>query len=329
MRIGPVAFLFLVVGGWVASRAVMLWPVERQAREPRVAWAPPMRQPHVPVQPVLSPFVSNEVEKRLVGAHLASRLRSRRTEEEDPLPSVQLASFASTGGRSAVSQQKSIALRPAAETWRQRPKRFSVSAWALMRGDVSPGLATAGQLGGSQVGVRARLRLDDRTHLAARVSGPLRSNKGKEAALALDVMPFRSLPVTVTVERRFSLDGGGRDAFGIGVFGGFERSVGDRIRIDGYGQAGVVGLRSRDIYVDGAVRAERELTKAGAARVGAGAGLWGGAQPGASRLDVGPQIVLHAPLGPIPMRIGAEWRQRVAGKARPGSGPVLSLGADF
>jgi hypothetical protein len=29
------------------------------------------------------------------------------------------------------------------------------------------------------------------------------------------------------------------------------------------------------------------------------------------------------------LRLGAEWRQRVAGKAKPGSGPALSLGADF
>jgi len=29
------------------------------------------------------------------------------------------------------------------------------------------------------------------------------------------------------------------------------------------------------------------------------------------------------------IRIGVQWRERVAGNARPGSGAVLSIGADF
>jgi hypothetical protein len=204
-----------------------------------------------------------------------------------------------------------------------------MSAWALIRSDGSPGLATAGQLGGSQVGIRARYRVLEGVHLAARVSTPTGSIRGKEAALALDLTPFGSLPLTVTIERRLALDSGARSAFGIGVFGGFDRTIGSRTSIDGYGQAGVVGFRSREAYADGAIRAERELARFGIVTIGAGAGLWGGAQPGASRLDAGPQLVAHAPVGPLSVRVGAEWRQRIAGQARPGSGPVLSLGADF
>ncbi|NNM77326.1 hypothetical protein HJG53_10460 [Sphingomonas sp. ID1715] len=210
-----------------------------------------------------------------------------------------------------------------------RPSRLSVSAWALIRGDVAPGLATAGQLGGSQVGLRARYLLRDGVHLAARVSGPMRSSQGKEAAIALDVTPIRSIPITVTFERRVALDAGGRNAFGVGAFGGIDRQIAPSVRLDGYGQAGMVGLHARDLYVDGALRAERDLVALGETRIGAGAGLWGGAQPRVSRLDTGPQIVVHAPLGAVSARIGAEWRQRIAGNARPGSGPVLSLGADF
>jgi hypothetical protein len=184
-------------------------------------------------------------------------------------------------------------------------------------------------LGGSQVGIRARYRLGDRVHLAARISAPTANNRGKEAALALDVSPFVSLPLTLMVERRVALDSGGRNAFGVGMFGGLDREVLPRIRLDGYGQVGIVGIRSRDLYADGAVRVERELAVAGRVRIGAGAGLWGGAQPGASRVDVGPQLVVHAPIGALSVRLGAEWRQRTVGDARPGSGPVLSLGADF
>jgi hypothetical protein len=235
-------------------------------------------------------------------------------------------------GRAASDQR--VAARPAAEAAASaipvslalagavdHAPRFSLSAWMLVRGDVSPGLAAAGQLGGSQVGVRARFALAERVHLAARLSGPLQSRLGKEAAIAVDVRPFRAVPVTLTLERRIGLDRGGRDAFSMGAFGGFDRQVARGLRLDGYAQAGIVGLRRRDAYVDGSLRVARDVI----GPVSAGAGLWGGAQPGAARLDVGPQLVLRTG----GLRLGAEWRQRVAGDARPDSGPVLSLGADF
>ncbi|HEV2569956.1 hypothetical protein [Sphingomonas sp.] len=228
-----------------------------------------------------------------------------------------------------ASPTKEIVLPPVAPSAERRSKRLSLSAWALIRSDISPGLAAAGQLGGSQVGIRARYAVADQVHFAARLSSPTGSSKGKEAAVAADLQPFEAVPITLTVERRIGLDRGGRNAFGIGVFGGFDRQVASRTAIDGYAQAGVVGLKSRDAYVDGAVRAERQVASIGKMRIGAGAGLWGGAQPGASRLDVGPQVVGHAPVGQLNVRLGAEWRQRVAGNAGPGSGPALSLGADF
>jgi hypothetical protein len=184
-------------------------------------------------------------------------------------------------------------------------------------------------LGGSQIGFRARYRLTDRVHLAARVSTPTGNSRGKEAALALDVTPIKAVPLTITIERRVALDDGGRNALGVGLFGGFEREILPRIQVDGYGQAGVVGIRTRDLYADGALRVERAVARVGRARLGVGAGLWGGAQPGVSRFDVGPQVVAHAPIGRLSIRFGAEWRQRATGNARPGSGPVLSLGADF
>jgi hypothetical protein len=152
---------------------------------------------------------------------------------------------------------------------------------------------------------------------------------GKEAALALDLQPIRTLPITFTIERRVGLDQGGRDAFAAGAFGGFAARLSPRLSIDGYAQAGAVGLKRRDLYLDGSVCLEREIVAAHGARIGVGAGAWGGAQPGVARLDLGPQIVAHMPIASGGLRIGAEWRQRVAGDARPGSGPVLSLGADF
>ena len=97
------------------------------------------------------------------------------------------------------------------------------------------------------------------------------------------------------------------------------------VRLDAYGQAGVVGLRSRDLFFDGAVRAGVPIT----GDLSAGVGLWGAAQPGVARLDLGPQISLRLPVEGSSARISAEWRLRIAGGAAPGSGPALTLSTDF
>ena len=60
-----------------------------------------------------------------------------------------------------------------------------------------------------------------------------------------------------------------------------------------------------------------------------GAGLWGGAQPGVSRIDIGPQIVARIAVAETSLRVSAEWRQRVAGDAAPASGPSVTVGFDF
>ena len=326
MRIGPVAFLFLVTGGWVLARAVALWPESERLPARQIAWAP---EPKLNLRPRSSPIplISSEVEKQPAKVVIASRLETKRTEDGVTVPLLRIAMAATPNKTPEPS--KTVALAPSPSSLKPSPGRFSISAWGLLRSDASPGLAGAGQLGGSQVGLRARYRLLEGVHIAARLSAPVGSRRGKEAALALDFAPLRSVPITFTIERRLALDKGGRDAFGAGAFGGFDRQVAPRTRIDGYAQAGVVGLRSRDAYVDGAMRMEGELSYLRGIRVGVGAGLWGGAQPGASRLDVGPQLVAHVPLNLVSVRIGAEWRQRIAGDARPGAGPVLSLGADF
>ncbi|MBS0315104.1 MAG: hypothetical protein JSS05_13060 [Proteobacteria bacterium] len=331
MRIGPVAFLFVAVGGWVAVRALMFWPQpEADLQEPNIAWAAPFRaakpadvfrqvlvvpdcrpgavepitlQPRTRVSPILLAFAP-EAEAQDRGEAGPAPGPATVTPIHAPLPpAIQL-----PAGRN----------------------RFSLSSWTIVRSSGTRGLAAAGQLGGSQAGVRLRYDLGFGLALAARLSGSLRERRGKEAAVALDWRPLGALPVTFTIERRAGLDRGGRDAFAAGVFGGFDRlTLPLGFSTDGYAQAGVVGLKRRDLYADGALRVERKLAGAGRVRIGVGAGLWGGAQPGMSRLDAGPQVVAHAPLGRASIRIGAEWRQRIAGNARPGSGPTLTIGADF
>ena len=83
-------------------------------------------------------------------------------------------------------------------------------------------------------------------------------------------------------------------------------------------------MRARDLFADGAARGGVPLGP-----VEIGGGVWGAAQPGAARLDAGPQMSLPLPAAGANLRLSADWRFRLAGDAAPGSGPALTLGADF
>ncbi len=328
MRVGPVAFLLLVPGVWALVRGVMLWPGPALPPERRIAYASGIERTPEPAR-----RGSPDFEKR---DQASSEVRLRYTRDLTPFAETETVRSDAMrpigGGRtSEVGRPDSARLASPmlSNSIARRGDRFDLSAWMLVRGDVAPGLAAAGQLGGNQAGVRARYRLRDGLHLAARLSGPLQARLGKEAAIAVDIRPVAPLPVTFSVERRIGLDRGGRDAFALGLLGGFEHALSPTLRFDTYGQAGLVGLKRRDGYVDGAARIERQLLARERVRIGIGAGVWGGAQPGVARLDIGPQLVVRVPVATGGVRIGAEWRQRVAGDARPASGPALSLGADF
>jgi hypothetical protein len=97
--------------------------------------------------------------------------------------------------------------------------------------------------------------------------------------------------------------------------------------LDGYGEAGV--LENGAVYAG--AQATGRVLRVGPATLAAGA--WGSVQTGPAmaastavwRVDVGPQVAV--PLGRL--RLAADWRQRVAGNAAPGSGPVLTVSAGF
>jgi hypothetical protein len=334
MRIGPLGFLGLVATGWTAVRVAILWPDAPIAAAPGnasrespgvIAQVPPeIAEPEV--QPLSAALPRTPSHKPIIfEGRQALRAQAASTKATVPY-------WTNSAPSVAAEQPGELALAPTSSfaPVRSGEGRFSLSGWALVRGASASTLATGGQLGGSQAGMRARVRLDRGLHVAARLSAPLSSAPGAEAAIGLDWRPAAALPVTLTVERRIGLDRGGRDAFAGGFFGGVDQvPLPAGFTLDSYGQAGVVGLKRRDLYVDGAVRTERRLAVLGRAKLAVGAGVWGGAQPGASRVDVGPQLVLRVPVAHGGLRLGAEWRQRVAGKAKPGSGPALSLGADF
>jgi hypothetical protein len=216
-----------------------------------------------------------------------------------------------------------------------RSSRWSGSAWLFARPDTGrAGLAGGGQLGGSQAGVRLAYRLTDwgpgSLALAARLSSPLRSASGAEAALGIDWHPATNIPFRLSVERRVAIGHEGRNAWSAYAAGGFYRGgLPGGLEMDGYAQAGVVGARSRDLFADGAVRVGKPVTLSGGKRLVVGAGAWGAAQPGASRLDIGPRASLSLPVAGAIVTGAVDWRIRVAGDASPGSGAAFTLAADF
>lgn len=204
--------------------------------------------------------------------------------------------------------------------------RLSMSAWTMMRRD--PGaqsLATNGQLGGSQAGARLLWRIDRRLGVSVRSSAPIGGvQRTAELAAGLRYQPFVNVPVAFTAERRQSFGRDrGRSAFAVFAEGGvYDRPVAARFSLDAYLQAGVVGIRDHAAFIDGSATLTRPIW----GPLSGGVGIWGGAQPGLARFDAGPRLSWR--IGRT-MRAHVDYRQRLAGQAAPGSGPVLTLAGNF
>lgn len=183
-----------------------------------------------------------------------------------------------------------------------------------------------GQLGASQGGARVTYAVDKAGHVAlsARASAPLRG-VGREAALGVDIRPTR-LPVHLLAEQRLPLDGGpARPA--LQLIGGGAIHLPFRLVAEGYAQAG--GVHRRGAFADGSARLTRKVLARRGFVLDLGAGAWGAAQRGIARLDTGPTLGLTLPAPHRTVRLAVDYRLRVAGRSRPGTGPAVSLGSSF
>lgn len=228
--------------------------------------------------------------------------------------------------------------QPAARPATGLPSRWSGDGWLLLRrGGGAPALAAiGGSYGASQTGMVLRYRLDrtspHRPSLYLRASAALDGSREQEAALGLAARPIARLPVLAMAEARATRTPAGtrlRPAAALVT----ELPVAALplgLRAEAYGQGGWVGGAGATAFVDGQLRLEKPLARLAGADLSAGGGLWGGAQNGASRLDAGPsaRLTLH-PTRQSTVRVAADWRFRVAGKAAPQSGPAITLSAGF
>lgn len=204
--------------------------------------------------------------------------------------------------------------------------RLQLSAWALLRGRPGTGsLASGGTLGGSQAGGRLTYAFDPHIAASLRSSSPVGTSRGGEVAAGVRLTPFPQIPFAITVERRQAIGkfGTGRSDFALFAEGGlYQQRLGWNLTLDGYAQAGVVGIQSRDFFADGGLAVSRPVW----GRFSAGLGVWGGYQPGLYRVDAGPRVSMRVRPN---VSVHLDWRQRVAGNAEPASGPAVTLGANF
>ena len=250
-----------------------------------------------------------------------------RLPEVDGWPAARLAGVSLPG--TFVSAPQSMPAAPVPPIDPRRFDRLQLSSWALLRSQQtgvagSRSLASGGQLGASQAGARLVYNIDRRLALTARASSEV-GRRGGEVAAGVRIQPLVSIPIWVTAERRQAIGkyGGGRSAFAVFLEGGlYQRPLPWDFSLDSYIQGGIVGLKSRDLFVDGGLAVSRPVYR----QFSAGFGVWGGAQPGLYRVDAGPRITMRVRNN---LKVHVDWRQKLAGNARPGSGPVLTLAGDF
>ncbi|WP_421837370.1 hypothetical protein [Novosphingobium sp.] len=224
-----------------------------------------------------------------------------------------------------------------------RKRRWSADGWLLVRaGDQPPALAAgAAAYGGSQAGAVLRYAFAPvsalRPQAYLRVSGALGNRvRQNEAALGLMVRPLRRLPVAVLGEWRLQAQSGQTRTrpvvMAVTELPPLRLPLG--IEAEAYVQGGWAGGRGATPFYDLSASFQRRVMHPlPGAQLSAGGGVWSGGQRGAARLDLGPRIELRTMVGPpsrrIGVRVGVDWRFRVAGRAEPGSGPALTVAAGF
>ena len=212
---------------------------------------------------------------------------------------------------------------------RRRPSLVGFGLAAASGGERGgPALAPGGTLGGSQAGARAsvsarRRPVAERARLCCRCGRP----RGAEAAAGLDWRPIAAMPgqsSSPSGGRRLGREG--RSAFSrsrstAAPAGRCRAGCGSML----YAQAGIVGLKSRDGFVDGSARVAR------AARPGRGRRRRLGRGPARrrpARRRTEP-VVRALPVAGAPSARRPTGASASPATPRPRSGPALTLAADF
>jgi len=217
-------------------------------------------------------------------------------------------------------------------------RAWRVDGWMAWRsGSGLPRVANGARpasYGGTQIGLAMRYELsqgDRRPALHLRATHAPDRPRQSELAAGFGLRPLASIPVRVQGEAR-ATSSAGRTELRPALLAYTELAPLDLplgLTGEGYAQGGWIGGRNRTPFADGQARVTASLAQSGPVRLRAGAGVWGGAQKFAERLDVGPTLGLELATGPASLRLSVDYRQRVAGDANPGSGLAVTLSTGF
>lgn len=217
--------------------------------------------------------------------------------------------------------------------------RWSADGWLLWRrggGGVPGGSLLLPSYGANQLGAVLRYRLAPdnpfRPEIYGRAYSALNGTGEREAALGLAARPIPALPLQAMAEGRVSRFAGGRTHLRPAVTLVTQLppvTLPLALRAETYVQGGYVGGLAATPFVDGQFRLEHIADHRAHAELRLGGGIWGGAQQGAGRLDLGPGATIAFTTGRAGAHLSLDWRFRVAGHAMPGSGPALTLAAGF
>ncbi len=219
-----------------------------------------------------------------------------------------------------------------------REGRWHLDGWVAWRsGSGLPSAASGARpasYGGTQAGAIARFDLASGAHRPAvhvRATYAPDRPRQSEIAAGAGLRPLGGLPVRVMGELRATRAEGRTEVrpamLAVSELAPMLLPLG--MTGEGYAQAGWIGGRYSTAFVDGQARVTRAMATVGPARLRIGAGVWGGAQKFAERVDVGPTVALDLATGPVGARLSLDYRVHVAGDATPGDGLALTLSTGF
>ena len=342
-------FLLLCGGGWAVLRAVIVWnsAVPMEPVGTRVPWtdAHSARQianllantttKHRPSH--LGVFILSPLQ-RVVAPRAARAARGPAKLRPDPVrpgpvPALQSfgtlrSEFSAPFGFTHPVQDEPLVDHRTFSGW-------SLTGWVYLRDGLATAADTIGagsQLGGGQAGLRIAYGFGEagRVRAYARATLAVQRLEQREIGFGLAVAPFTRLPVDVAIEQRVGVGKGGRTALAAMVTGGVsDIALPAHFRLEAYAQAGIVGVRRRDGFADGALVVDRALGPDASSPLRLGGVVAAAVQPGASRVDIGPRLTVRLPDVGQGGRIALDWRHRVVGDSSPESGVALTLAADF
>lgn len=224
---------------------------------------------------------------------------------------------------------------------RRLGKRWRGEIYSLFREGGQVGPTASPILGGGQTGINLGWTYDPLARRPVAVIARFNTatagagspdNRTSQAAFGVEWRPVKG--VTVAAERLVRIGEFARNDWNLRVAGGADGKAG-RIEWNGYAEAGVLG--SGDLYGGAQARGGVPVLGLKQATLVAGGGAWGSVQTARfrdqrfalGRFDMGPTLVLRAPLGRTQLELSADYRFRLAGGAFPGSGPAVTLSTGF